>query len=71
MERLVINIPESKSTLVKQILKGLGVMIQQESQSTPSKYRKKLENVATWPEEDLSIFEESKKAFGDLKTEQW
>jgi hypothetical protein len=28
METLIINIPEKKSTLVKQILKGLGVTIQ-------------------------------------------
>jgi len=71
MERLVINIPENKSDLVKQILKGLGVIILQENQPFQSTYRKKLVNVTTWAEEDLRIFEESKKAFGDLKTEPW
>ncbi len=70
MERLVINIPERKSTLIKQILKGLGVTIQQESQSTPSAYKQKLTKVTIWSDEDLSVFEESKKAFEDLKPQQ-
>jgi len=71
MERLVINIPNSKSSLVKQILKGLGVTIQKESVSDASAYKKKLTKVSTWSEEELNVFEESKKAFGDLKPEQW
>lgn len=71
MERLVINIPERKSTLVKQILKGLGVTIQQESKSTPSTYKQKLTKLTTWPGEDLSVFEETKKAFENLKPQQW
>jgi len=54
MERLVINIPESKSNLVKQILKGLGVTIQQENESNPSVYKQKLTKVTTWSDEDLS-----------------
>lgn len=54
MEKLVINIPESKSTLVKQILKGLGVTIQQESQSHPSAYKQKLTEVTTWSDEDAT-----------------
>ena len=71
MERLVINIPERKSTLVKQILKGLGVTIQQENQSIPSAYKQKLTKVTTWSDEDLSVFEESKNAFENLKPQQW
>ncbi len=71
MERLVINVPEKKSTLVKQILKVLGVTIQQESKFTPSAYKQKLTRVATWSDEDLNIFEESKKAFENLKPQQW
>ncbi|WP_157278856.1 hypothetical protein [Olivibacter sitiensis] len=71
MERLVINIPESKSSLVKQILKGLGVTIQQESKSNSSIYKKKLTKVTTWSDEDVNILEESKKAFGDFKPQQW
>ena len=71
MERLVINIPERKSTLVKQILKGLGVTIQHESKSTPSAYKQKLTKVTTWADEDLSVFKESKKAFENLKPQQW
>jgi len=71
MERLVINIPASKSSLVKQILKGLGVTIQQESKSNSSIYKKKLTKVTTWSDEDVNILEESRKAFGGFKPQQW
>jgi hypothetical protein len=30
MERLIINVPENKSTLIKQILEGLGVIMQKD-----------------------------------------
>lgn len=71
MERLVINIPNSKSTLVKQILKGLGVTFQQESKSNSSIYKNKLTKVTTWSDEDVNMLEESKKAFGDIRPQQW
>jgi hypothetical protein len=40
METLIINIPDKKSALVKQILKGLGVTIKTETanQTKPSDY---------------------------------
>jgi len=63
MVRLIIDIPDNKSTLVKQILKELGVTLQQKAKSQPSTYRKKLSQVSTWSEEDLKAFDESKKAF--------
>jgi hypothetical protein len=71
MERLVINIPEKKSTLVKQILKGLGVTIQEDAKSNNSAYKQKLTKVSTWSDDDLKVFEESKKAFENLKPQQW
>jgi hypothetical protein len=46
MERLIIDIPKTKSTLVKQILRGLGVTIQQEIKSQPSAYKKKISQVS-------------------------
>lgn len=63
MERLVIDIPDAKSILVKQILRGLGVTIQEEIKSQPSAYRKKISQVSTWTEEDLKAFDEGKDAF--------
>jgi hypothetical protein len=66
MTLLTINIPDAKSTLVKQILRGLGVTIQQEIKSQPSAYRKKLLQVSTWSEEDLKAFDENKNAFENL-----
>lgn len=71
MERLTINIPEEKSSLVKQILKELGVIIQPEKKVNLSDLRKKLANVSVWSDEDLKVFEESKTAFESLKPQQW
>lgn len=71
MERLTINIPEEKSSLVKQILKELGVIIQPEKKVNLSDLRKKLANISVWSDEDLKVFEESKTAFENLKPQQW
>jgi hypothetical protein len=71
MERLIINIPDRKSNLVKQILRGLGVTIQQPDKKGLSNYKQKLASVSTWTDDDLKVFEEGKKAFENLKPEQW
>lgn len=71
METLIINIPDKKSTLVKQILKGLGVTIQENSQTKESAYRKKLLKVSTWATEDLENLEDSRKSFENLSPQQW
>ena len=72
MQRLVINVPDRKSNLVKQILKELGVTFQQETKpSGPSAYEKKLTKVSTWSDKDISTLEESKNAFGDIEPQQW
>ena len=71
MERLTINIPEAKSSLVKQILKELGVVIQLEKQVNISDFRKKLADVSVWSDDDLKVFEENKMTFESLKPQQW
>jgi len=71
MERLTIDIPEIKSSLVKQILKELGVVIQPEKLTNVSDFRKNLANVSVWSDEDLKVYEESKKAFETLKPQKW
>jgi hypothetical protein len=71
MEKLVINIPDQKSTLVKQILEGLGVTIQGSSDTPKADYKKKLIQVSTWSEEDLKSFKDGRTAFDNLKIEQW
>jgi cysteine synthase len=65
METLIINIPDKKSTLVKQILRGLGVTIQEKH--THSNYKDKLAKVTTWNEEDLKSFNDAKKSFNSLQ----
>jgi isopentenyldiphosphate isomerase len=70
METLIINIPDKKSIIVKQILKELGVTIQ-EKQRINTDYIDKIAKVSTWTEDDLKSIEDAKKAFEDLKTLQW
>ncbi|RFZ81398.1 hypothetical protein DYU05_19135 [Mucilaginibacter terrenus] len=55
MERLIINVPESKSTLVKQILEGLGVVVQKDVPAK-SDYKTKLAGISPWSEDDLKVF---------------
>ena len=71
MERLVINIPEEKSKLVKQILKGLGVIIQKEDKNTTLDYKTKLTKVSIWPKDDFKEAEEGRKSFENLKPQKW
>jgi len=55
--RLIIDIPEEKSSLVKQILKELGVTIEPEKIENISEARRKLANVSVWSDEDVKVFE--------------
>ncbi|SEP39025.1 MULTISPECIES: hypothetical protein [unclassified Mucilaginibacter] len=71
MEKLTINIPDKKSSLVKQILIGLGVTIQQDSSTNTIAYREKLAKISIWSDDDLKFLEEGKNAFESLKPQQW
>lgn len=71
MERLTINIPDSKSIEVKKILKGLGVDFKEEKTFDISAYRKKLIGVGEWAEEDLTAMENARSAFNSLKPQEW
>jgi hypothetical protein len=71
METLIINIPEKKSTLVKQILKGLGVTIQEAGKTNLSAYKQKIAKVSVWTDDDLKVFEENRKAFENFKPLEW
>jgi len=71
MEKLIINVPERKSTLVKQILLGLGVTIQGASVATENHYKEKLVGVSVWSDDELKAFDETKEAFNNLNTEEW
>jgi hypothetical protein len=67
----VINIPEEKSKLVKQILKGLGVIIQKEDKNTTLDYKTKLTKVSIWSKDDFKDTEEGRKSFENLKPQKW
>ncbi|NGM66837.1 hypothetical protein [Sphingobacterium sp. SGR-19] len=72
MEKLTINIPETKSALVKQLLKELGVVFQSASKKeSVSDVRAKLANISVWSDKDLEVFEENKQVFDKLTPPQW
>lgn len=56
MEKLTINIPEKKSTLVKQILKALEVTIEQKEPKNISIYKQKITNVSIWTDDDVKVY---------------
>ena len=62
METLIINVPEKKSALVKQILKGLGVTIKAETanQIKPSDYAKSIKISKKDAEQMLKDISESR-----------
>lgn len=70
MEKLIINVPQEKSALVKELLKELGVTIQQEKMDMEA-YRKDLAKVSTWSEEDLKVFDENTKSFNSINPPKW
>ena len=71
MEKLTINVPETKSALVKQLLKELGVVFQSPGKKNILEVRSKLANVSVWSDKDLQVFEDSKQAFDNLTPPQW
>lgn len=71
MEKLIINIPDAKSNIVKQILHSLGVTIPGHEAPIKGDYKKRLLNVSTWSDEDLKTIEDSSKSFNNLKAEEW
>ncbi len=66
MEKLIINVPQEKSQLVKALLKELGVTIEQENFDKEA-YRKKILEVGVWSDEDLKPIEEAMTHFNSLK----
>jgi len=70
MEKLIINVPEGKSALVKELPKELGVTIEQEKMDREA-YREKILKVGVWTDEDLKPIEEARSHFNSLKPAQW
>ena len=70
MEKLIINVPEEKSALVKELLKELGVTIEQEKMDMEA-YREKLLQVGVWSDEDIKPIEEARTHFNSLKPAKW
>ncbi len=65
METLIISIPEKKSTLVKQMLKDMGVTIQQTDRLNMTAYKQKIPKASTPTNDDTSTV--GKRIPGGLK----
>ena len=67
----MINIPDAKSNIVKQILHGLGIATPGYNIPAKSDYKKRLLEISTWSAEDIKPIEDASNAFNDLKAEEW
>lgn len=70
MEKLIINVPKGKSALIKELLKELGVTIQQEKVDMEA-FKEKILQIPVWSDEDVKPIEEARNAFNSLKPVQW
>jgi hypothetical protein len=71
MEKLVINIPDGKSNIVKQVLHGLGVYPNGHDAPVKGDYKKRLLRISAWSNEDIKPIEDGGQSFTDLKAEEW
>jgi len=71
MEKLVINIPDGKSNIVKQVLHGLGVYPNDHDAPVKGDYKKRLLRIGAWSDEDIKPIEDGGQSFTDLKAEEW
>lgn len=69
MEKLIIDVPDGKSKLVKELLEALGVKI-----TTVSLKKKEekdvLKQVSIWTEEEIKAIEEVSNSF-NLSIKEW
>jgi hypothetical protein len=70
MEKLIIDLPEEKSTLVKQLLKELGVKFDSISLED-NKDKAFLSNVSVWSEKEIQSIIEVSKSLGSAPIQEW
>ena len=71
MEKLTINIPESKSAEIRGFLKSMGVVVDGPKMLDMDAYRAKIARIGTWSEDDLKVFAGNRKAFDQFKPQEW
>lgn len=67
----MINIPDGKSNIVKQVLHGLGVYPNGHDAPVKGDYKKRLLRISAWSNEDIKPIEDGGQSFTDLKAEEW
>lgn len=71
MERLTINIPDSKSAEIKGFLKSMGVLADEPKLLDMDAYRAKIAKIGAWSDDDLKVFEENRHAFDNFRPLEW
>jgi hypothetical protein len=69
METLVINVPDGKSSIVKQVLHSLGVTMPGHDAPIKGDYKKQLLTITVWADDDLKQIEDAGKTINNLKAE--
>ncbi len=69
MEKLIIDVPEGKSKLVKELLEALGVKITNISSKKKDK-KDVLKQVSIWTEDEIKAIEEVSNSF-NLPIKEW
>ena len=69
METLIINIPDTKSDLVKTLLTELGVTYEQKKDAAD--FMEAIENSPVWTEENFENMALAAKSFNSLKPAKW
>ena len=71
MERLTIDVPESKSAEIKQFLISMGVLMDYPKKLDIDAYRQKISEIGSWSEEDIKVFAENRLVFDKFKSQKW
>lgn len=71
MERLTIDIPDSKSVEIKEFLKTMGVLFSAAKPIDIKGYKKNLLSVGVWSDEDLKEISEAREAINSIKPQEW
>ncbi|TFF33923.1 hypothetical protein [Mucilaginibacter psychrotolerans] len=71
MERLIINIPDEKSTEIKSFLKSMGIAMDGPKLLDMDAYRAKIAGIGHWSEEELKALDENRRILGSFKPQEW
>ncbi|QBQ40281.1 hypothetical protein [Sphingobacterium psychroaquaticum] len=71
MDKLILNIPKKKSTLIKKFLNDQGISYSKEDEFNSNKYKQKLKKISTWSKQDLEILKKVSGTITGIKIPKW